>query len=101
MEGQIGNEEGILGARSVTWLTVTYKCLRCKAEDHDKIMSTDTTPLPVLNCWSCGAGRGLDPSEMIAESKCMIPMSDPRHIAGTQPVSNRPTVMRPHGRPAF
>lgn len=50
----------------------TYLCSKCKAEDHDRSPLTAVPPAQ-LNCWKCGAGRGLDPSDMQARRVGMFP----------------------------
>ena len=58
-----------------TWIEVHYRCAnpRCKAEDTDKRLASDASPMPgVVNCWKCGAGRGMDPTDMMAQRKGMF-----------------------------
>jgi hypothetical protein len=50
----------------------TYTCAKCKAEDHDR-SPVGVAPPAVLNCWKCGAGRGLDPADMQARHIGMFP----------------------------
>ena len=56
------------------WYNVIYVCAKCGAKDTDRRMLSDASPIaPAANCWKCGAGRGLDPGDMMANRKGMFP----------------------------
>jgi len=42
--------------RDSQWARVEYKCRKCGALDHDRILA-DGSPAPLINCWNCGSGR--------------------------------------------
>lgn len=55
-----------------------YQCSdpKCKARDLDR--GANGLPAPqVLNCWSCGAGLGMDPGKMMAAHVGMFPCPPP------------------------
>lgn len=56
-------------------MQTTYRCSndRCKAVDHDNSPSNSVPPI-VLNCWRCGAGRGLSLQEMQTRQIGMFPL---------------------------
>jgi len=51
----------------------TYLCTnpKCAAVDHDR----SNNPPMVLNCYKCGAGRGMDLSKMMANQVGMVRVS--------------------------
>jgi hypothetical protein len=55
-----------------TTTETTYVCTKCKAEDHDR--SGNAHPPVVLNCWNCGAGKGREVQEMLANRIGMFPV---------------------------
>ncbi len=50
---------------------VKYICAKCKAEDTGKYFEEEPIS-PAINCWQCGAGRGLDQAEMISSKRGMF-----------------------------
>lgn len=52
---------------------VDYQCAQCGEADRGKFF-LDEQPWRVMNCWSCGAGRGKDLKEMIARGIGMFPV---------------------------
>lgn len=61
---------------------VHYKCLNCKAEDHDKLFFGES-PVPALNCWNCGAGRKHpNAHEQLASRVGMVPIEVYSQIKG-------------------
>lgn len=58
----------------MTITATTYRCTKCGNQDTDR--STDSTKAPAaLNCWKCGAGRGMDLSSMLTTNTGMIIVS--------------------------
>lgn len=61
-----------------TWYQVHYKCLKCGEMDSEKRLLNDSSPVsPIINCWNCGAGRGLDIPQMIQQRMGMVPVEPP------------------------
>lgn len=63
---------------------VRYVCTnpRCRAEDFGKYFDHERI-VPYINCWQCGAGRGMQPDQMIQMNQGMkLEMPEP----GTQAV---------------
>lgn len=57
-------EDHLLSEDRVEALVVTYICSKCKAVDHDKIRDGEMIA-PAINCWKCGAGRGVELANML------------------------------------
>ena len=66
-------------AETVETVETTYVCGSCKAEDHD--WGRCPPPPQMLNCWNCGAGRGLEPHDMILRHAGMFPVVPAAEIA--------------------
>lgn len=60
-------------AQSRTLRYVRYVCSNpsCGAEDQGKFYPEESIP-PVINCWRCGAGRGMGVDDMIASRRGMF-----------------------------
>lgn len=68
------------------WIEVIYKCGKCGAEDKDRRLADDHSPIPpAANCWKCGAGKGLDPVDMLQSKKGMFPISIPAIVTQVNP----------------
>jgi ribosomal protein L37AE/L43A len=57
-----------------SWL---YQCSKCGETDHDRTAHPPT----VINCWNCGAGRGMDPAVMLQQRVGMLPAAPPEPAA--------------------
>jgi DNA-directed RNA polymerase subunit RPC12/RpoP len=53
-----------------------YKCANCGATDHWKEVEGEINP-PVLNCWKCHAGQGLDVGNQLQRKEGMFPTYTP------------------------
>jgi len=63
----------------VTIKYVKYQCGKCRADDVLKLFEGEPVP-PAVNCWKCGAGRGMEPVDMIQTNKGMfVVSSSPAH----------------------
>jgi len=77
------------------WIEVIYKCGKCGAEDKDRRLADDHSPIPpAANCWKCGAGRGMDPVDMLQSKKGMFPISIPAIV--TQANAGRIALVERH-----
>lgn len=66
---------------SLTTVERKYVCTSCKAEDHWKEEPNEIIP-PVLNCWNCKAGYGMDIGSQLQNRKGMFPVdSEPTSIS--------------------
>ena len=73
------------------WVEITYICAnsKCKAVDHDKKHVDDMSPvIPVINCWRCGAGRGMDQVDMIAQRRGMFAQAQAEVLVGQTVATN-------------
>lgn len=54
---------------------VKYRCSnsKCGATDMGRFFPNEA-PFPVINCYKCHAGQGLDIGTMIAQGKGMFPI---------------------------
>jgi Zn ribbon nucleic-acid-binding protein len=54
---------------------IKYRCSnpRCKAEDTNKLFENEPIA-PVINCWQCGAGRGMAIEQMLGTKTGMFVM---------------------------
>lgn len=50
-----------------------YECKKCKAKDSDRGVPGLQPPV-ALNCWKCGAGKGMDIGSMLQAGAGMFPL---------------------------
>lgn len=53
-----------------------YKCTKCGSTDHWKELEQEIIP-PVINCWNCHAGQGMDVGNQLQGRIGMFPTQLP------------------------